>query len=249
VLTVRVCGAALPMGSSCPALSDPGSALSSLITAEMARAAAAGDGAMSATPAGAGEITIRSGLDSSEAAALYGAADQLAFATPLAGTPDPSSAAFQADQQGRWDPSQFDDPSFYPVDPSSGKQYHWNIDTAIPASAITRASIGLADDGVTPAVDVTFDPGAGAEWTRITDAAYSAYQSTSADLFATSPLAQIGVFLDNDVVSTPVVLGGDQGSSTQISGLTPQQANVVVASVGHPLPVAVGVASEAPVAP
>ena len=63
------------------------------------------------------------------------------------------------------------------------------------------------------AVDINFNSTGATEWAKITNAAFSVYQTDP-----TSPNAQIAIFLDNQVLTAPQVTGGGQSNQTEITG-------------------------------
>ena len=148
------------------------------------------------------------GVSLKQAIATIGTTSRLYIATPVAGAAtNPPSAALIHDQQGHYDVAQFPNPSLYP----SG--YHWKIDQNIDATDINSATVGTDSTSGQIAVDINFNSAGAQEWSKITTAAYSAYQQNSS-----SPLAQIAIFLDNDILTAPQVTGGGQSNQTQITG-------------------------------
>ncbi|HEX6537811.1 MAG TPA: protein translocase subunit SecD [Candidatus Dormibacteraeota bacterium] len=147
------------------------------------------------------------GVSLTQAIDTVGTTSKLYFATPVPGAPDPTSPTFIGDQQNRYDTAQFNNPIFYPTG------YHWKIDNSIDASDVTSAQVGSNSTNGQIAVDITFNSHGANEWSRITTAAYNQYVQNP-----NSPLAQIGIFLDNKVISAPQVVQGGQSNQTQITG-------------------------------
>jgi SecD/SecF fusion protein len=148
------------------------------------------------------------GVSLTQAIDTIGTTSRLYFATPVAGqATNPPSAALIADQQGHYDVSQFDNALDYPTG------YHWKIDQNLQATDVNSATVGTDTTSNQIAVDINFNAAGAAEWSRITTAAYNVYTSDQ-----TSPLAQIAIFLDNDVITAPVVTGGGQSNQTEITG-------------------------------
>jgi SecD/SecF fusion protein len=147
------------------------------------------------------------GVGLQQAVTLIGTTSRLYFATPVPGAPDPSSASFIADQQGHYDVTQFSNPALYPTG------YHWKIDPNLDATDVNTATVGQDPTSGAIAVDINFNGAGATEWSKITNAAYSVFQTNPS-----SPLAQIGIFLDNSVLTAPVVQGGGQSNQTEITG-------------------------------
>jgi len=148
------------------------------------------------------------GVSLSQAVDTIGTTARLYFATPVAGqATNPPSAALIADQQGHYDVTQFDNALDYPTG------YHWKIDQNLQATDVNSATVGTDTTSNEIAVDINFNAAGAAEWSKITTAAYNEYTSDQ-----TSPLAQIAIFLDNDVITAPVVTGGGQSNQTEITG-------------------------------
>ena len=120
---------------------------------------------------------------------------------------NPPSAALIADQQGHYDVAQFDNTLDYPTG------YHWKIDNNLDATDVDSATVGTDSTTNQVAVDINFNGAGAQEWSKITTAAYNVYTSDP-----TSPLAQIAIFLDNNVITAPVVTGGGQSNQTEITG-------------------------------
>ena len=147
------------------------------------------------------------GVSLAEAVNTVGTTQRLYFATPVpGGATVPPSAALISDQGGHYDTAQFANPAFYPAG------YHWKIDSGIDAVDVNSATVGTDSTGQIT-VNVNFNAAGAQEWAKITNAAFSVYSTNPS-----SPLAQIAIFLDNDILTAPVVQGGGQSNQTQISG-------------------------------
>jgi SecD/SecF fusion protein len=163
------------------------------------------------------------GVSLAQAIQTIGTTAKLHFATPVAGAPDPKNPTFLADQQRLYDPAQFANTLDYP----SG--YHWKIDPNIDASDVISADVGTDSTSGQIAVDINFNSHGAAEWSKITSAAFSAYQSNPTNPPAQ---AQIAIFLDNEVLTAPVVTGGGQSNMTQITGnFTSQSASLLATQI------------------
>ncbi len=148
------------------------------------------------------------GVGLKQAVDTIGTTSRLYFATPVAGAAtNPPSAALIKDQQGHYDPAQFGSTFFYPTG------YHWQIDNKLDATDVNSATVGTNSTTGQITVDINFNSAGATEWAKITTAANTVYQSNP-----TSPLAQIAIFLDNDVLTAPAVTGGGQSNMTQITG-------------------------------
>ena len=149
------------------------------------------------------------GVGLQEAINTIGTTARLYFATPVAGAPDASSPSFVADQQGHYLPSEFSDPLKYPTG------YHWKIDNNLDATDVNAASVGTDPNNGQIAVDINFNSHGASEWSKITTAAYNAYLTNTS---SPPPQSQIAIFLDNSVITAPVVTGGGQSNQTEITG-------------------------------
>jgi preprotein translocase subunit SecD len=238
-LVLRVCGPGSPenaTASECTAItSNPETVRNNVITRLEDRAAKF-QGQSNITAVGAGEIKVQTTLASTDAVDLFTVTGSIAFATAILGTPDPTNASFVADQRGRFDARQFDDADLYP----SG--YHWLIDTRLNAGDVASAVSGTDSTTGQVTVDITFDSKGAAEWTKITNTAYAAYHADTAGPPAT---AQIAIFLDDDVLTAPIVTGGGQSNQTEItSNFTAASANTLAVLISEgPLPAEVSVVS------
>jgi SecD/SecF fusion protein len=149
------------------------------------------------------------GVSLQQAINTIGKTSRLYFATPVPGAPNPSSPSFLADQQGHFDPAQFTNPLDYPTG------YHWKIDTNLDATDVNKATVGQDPTSGAIAVDINFNGAGATEWSKITNAAFAAEQTNPNN---PPPTAQIAIFLDNDVITAPVVTGGGQSNQTEITG-------------------------------
>ena len=237
-LVLGVCSPGSPEAATlqCPAVTtNPGSVRTEVITRLNDRAAHF-QGQSEITAVGDGEIRVRTTLTSAQAINLFTSTGSVAFATPILGAPDPSSPSFIADQRGRFDAQQFRDPNLYPPG------YHWVIDTRINASDVTSAVAGTDSTTGQSTIDINFDLKGAAEWSKITDAAYAAYR---ADPSQTPATAQVGIFLDSDVLTAPIVTGAGQSNQTEISGnFTADEASTLAVLISEgPLPADVSIVS------
>ena len=148
------------------------------------------------------------GVGLKQAVDTIGTTSRLYFATPVPGAAtSPPSAALVSDQQGHYDPAQFANTALYPTG------YHWKIDNNLDATDVNTATVGTDANTGQITVDINFNSAGATEWSKITTAANNVYVSNP-----TSPLAQIAIFLDNDILTAPVVQGGGQSNQTQITG-------------------------------
>jgi SecD/SecF fusion protein len=148
------------------------------------------------------------GVGLKQAVDTIGTTSRLYFATPVPGAAtNPPSAAVITDQQGHYNPAQFGSTFFYPTG------YHWKIDNNLDATDVNTATVGTDSTTGQITVDINFNSAGASEWSKITNAANAVYQSNPS-----SPLAQIAIFLDNDVLTAPAVTGGGQSNQTQITG-------------------------------
>ena len=160
------------------------------------------------------------GVSLTQAVDTIGTTSRLYFATPVTGqATNPPSAALVADQQGHYDVSQFDNTLDYPTG------YHWKIDQNLQATDVNTASVTTDTTSNQIAVEINFNGAGAAEWSKITTAAYNQYLTNES---APPPTSQIAIFLDNDVITAPVVQGGGQSNQTEITGnFTNDQATLL----------------------
>jgi preprotein translocase subunit SecD len=235
-MVLKVCAptSAVATASACEAInSDPATVRSEVMTRLEDRIAyLQGQGAVTAVDAD--EIEVRTTLTGSQDISALTRIGSVAFATAVPGAPDTGNASFIADQQDRFDASQFTDPDLYPPG------YHWKIDTHLGAGDVTSAVAGTDSTTGQNTVDINFNSKGAAEWTRITNAAYAFYLSDP-----TQPTSQIGIFLDDEVLTAPVVTGGGQSNQTEITGnFTQDEANSIATLISEgPLPAEVAVVS------
>jgi SecD/SecF fusion protein len=148
------------------------------------------------------------GVSLKQAVETIGTTSTLYFATPVpGGATIPPTTALISDQRGHYDPNQFANTALYPAG------YHWKIDENIAATDVNTATVGTDSTSGQITVDINFNAAGASEWSKITTAAYSVYATNPS-----SPLAQIAIFLDNDIITAPVVTGGGQSNQTQITG-------------------------------
>jgi protein-export membrane protein SecD/preprotein translocase SecF subunit len=225
-----------------------------------------GLGVSEATVQGEGDdliIVQLPGVSLAEAETTIGTTAQLHFATAVAGAPpagaltDPNYCgknpgdSFCRDQQNLYEPSQLTSATDYLIDPTTGAKYHWKIDTKIPASEIASSAVGTAGTTGAPVVDITFNSSGGNEWNSITNTAYAAYQSSGCTQNSGCvPASYIAIFLDKEIISVPVVTGGDQGNKTEISGLTLAEAQRLNSQISAgALPAEIGTEAATTVSP
>ncbi|MGH7723145.1 MAG: protein translocase subunit SecD [Candidatus Dormibacteria bacterium] len=157
---------------------------------------------------GSDQILIQlPGIGLDQAKAVVGTTAKLHFATAVAGPPNPLDPKFLADQEHLFDASQFGNPQLYPPG------YHWKIDDALDASDVTAADVGTDQNGQI-AVNITFNDAGASEWSKLTTAAYAFTQQSPS---APPPQAQLAIFLDNQIITAPVVRG-PSSNKTQITG-------------------------------
>ena len=161
------------------------------------------------------------GVSLQQAVNVVGTTAKLHFATAAAGAPNPNDPTFIADQQRLYDVKQFSNSLFYPAG------YHWKIDPKLDASDVNSASVGTDQNTGAIAVLINFNSAGAEEWAKITQAAFNVYSTTP-----TSPMAQVAIFLDNDVLTAPDVVQGGQSNQTQITGnFTPQSAQQLASQI------------------
>jgi SecD/SecF fusion protein len=255
-LTIAVCeGYNLPADSGCRAgprngISIP-QAQTDTVPVLQNRVNGLGVSEASVQPVGSDEISVElPGVPLSEAVNVLGTTALIRFATAVSGAP-PSGAAtnknycienpsdkFCVDQQGLYVPSQLSDSQLYP----SG--YHWKIDNALPASDIVSSSVGTDQDG-NPAVDISFNGSGASEWSTITGAAYKVYSANGCSPSSSCPApSMIAIFLDQSVISAPVV-EGQSSSSTEITGITLSEAQTLQSQINAgALPAEIGIVAQ-----
>ena len=150
------------------------------------------------------------GVSLQQAVQTIGTTSRLYFATPVPGAPTiPPSAAVISDQQGHYDTAQFGNTLDYPPG------YHWKIDNNLDATDVNSATVGTDANTGAPTVMINFNQAGASEWSKITNAAYQQYLTNTTN---PPPTSQIAIFLDNQVLTAPVVTGGGQSNQTQITG-------------------------------
>ncbi len=177
------------------------------------------------------------GVGISQALKTIGQTAQLHFAVAVAGKPtvngSPGTCTTQTCiDQDQLVPSdcfpaghakascQFNNPTYYPVS-STGTYYHWKIIKDLPSSDVTNASVGQ-NPGGGYAVDITFNSAGSSVWSKVTTKACEQNPgcSTSGSGGTSSgapPTAQVAIFLDNQVLTAPVV-DGPSSNQTEITG-------------------------------
>ena len=124
-LILEVCSSGSPLVSSastCEALSSNAASIRSEVVSRLESRSDASGAQSAITIRGDGDIDVQTTLATAQAVAVFTKTGSVAFATAVTGTPEPTNAAFLADQQGRFDTQQFRDPDLYPVG------YHWKIE-------------------------------------------------------------------------------------------------------------------------
>jgi preprotein translocase subunit SecD len=235
-LVLEVCGpsAVVATQSSCAAITSNAAATRSGVVARLEARSDAAQAQSVFTIRGDGDVDVRTTLTTPAAVDVFTKTGSVAFAAAVPGAPDPGSATFLADQQGRFDTQQFPDTNLYPTG------YHWKIDTSLAAGDIAAATVGTDSTTGQITVDINFNSAGATEWTRITNAAYAAYIGNATD---PSPLSQVAIFLDDDVLTAPIVTGAGQSNQTEITGnFTVGAATAIAAYVSSgalPAPVAI----------
>jgi len=167
------------------------------------------------------------GVGLQQALQTIGTTAKLHFAVAKAGavptptdvaTNDAAAQQFLADQEGLYDPTQLNDPTFYPAG------YHWQIDDKLPASDVTSATATFDSQSNVPAVDISFNADGASEWNKITTAAAAQPAGTAPNLVA--------IFLDDTIISDPEVKSASS-ASTEISGgnITTDVANTLASQI------------------
>ncbi|HEY8755895.1 MAG TPA: protein translocase subunit SecD [Candidatus Dormibacteraeota bacterium] len=170
---------------------------------------------------GSDQILIQlPGVSVDQAKNVVGKTAKLHFATAVAGAPS-NTPQFFADQENLYDPAQFSNPSLYPTG------YHWKIDDALDASDVTSADVGVDQSGQV-AVNITFNDVGATEWSRITTAAYAFTQQNPS---APPPQAQVAIFLDNQIITAPVVQGPSSNNTQITGGFTSASAQALASEI------------------
>ncbi len=187
---------------------------------------------------GSNEILVTlPGVGISQALKTIGQTAQLHFAVAVPGKPTVNGSAGTCTTQTCIDqeqlvPSacfpanhpksscQFNNPLDYPVS-STGVAYHWKILKNLPSSDVTAAAVGN-NPGGGYSVDITFNSQGAAVWSKVTTAACEKNPGCSTSGAGGSstgapPTAQVAIFLDNQVLTAPVV-DGPSSNQTQITG-------------------------------
>jgi SecD/SecF fusion protein len=173
-------------------------------------------------PQGSDQILIQlPGVGLEQAKAAVGTTAKLHFAVPVAGAANPADPKFLADQENLFDPAQLANTQFYPTG------YHWKIDDNLDASDVQAADVGTDQSGQI-AVNITFDDKGASEWSKVTNAAYTFYQQSPSN---PPPQARVAIFLDNQVLTAPVVQGASSNRTQITGGFTSQQAQDLAAKI------------------
>jgi SecD/SecF fusion protein len=171
---------------------------------------------------GSDQILIQlPGVGPEQAKNTVGRTAKLHFATAVPGAPSPNSTQFFADQENLYDPTQFSNPSLYPVG------YHWKIDDALDASDVTSADVGVTQSNQV-AVNITFNDAGATEWSKLTTAAYAFTQQNPS---APPPQAQLAIFLDNQIITAPVVQGPSSNNTQITGGFTSASAQALASEI------------------
>ena len=171
---------------------------------------------------GSDQILIQlPGVGIDQAKQTVGTTAKLHFATAVPGTPSPTDPKFFADQENLYDPNQFANTQLYPTG------YHWKIDDALDASDVTSADVGTDQNGQI-AVNITFNDTGATEWSKITTAAYAFTRQSPA---APPPQAQVAIFLDNQIITAPVVQGPSSNNTQITGGFTSAQAQALASQI------------------
>ena len=225
-LTVQVCrGLNDPPGSNCrngPKGQTVTEARDKTLPLLQARVNGLGVSEAAVSAQGADQILIQiPGVSLDQARQVVGTTAKLHFATAVAGAPDPSNPQFLADQERLYDPTQFSNSQLYPPG------YHWKIDDALDASDVIQASVGNDSTGQI-AVNINFNDAGATEWSRITTAAYAFTQQNPS---APPPQAQVAIFLDNQIITAPVVQGPSSNNTQITGGFTSQAAQALASDI------------------
>jgi len=255
-LTVAVCqGPNLPAAAEPPCRSGPrngitvGQAQTDTIPVLQNRVNGLGVSEASVQPVGSSEISIElPGVPLIKAESVLGTTALIRFATAASGAP-PTAAAkdadycvknpadqFCVDQNDLFEPGQLSDTQLYP----SG--YHWKIDNSLPASDIVSSSVGTDATTGQPTVDISFNGSGASQWLKITTAANNVYTAEGCTPdSACAAGSMVAIFLDTAVISAPVV-DSPSSSSTEITGLTLSEAQLLQSQINAgALPAEIGV--------
>ena len=211
-LTIAICqGPNNPEGSGCrnglPKNGSLSQAQDATVTILRQRVNGLGVAEATVQPQGSDQVLIQlPGVDIQQAREVLGKTSKLYFATavPNAGGASslPSLSELQTDQQGQYDTSQLGLTNFYPAG------YHWKINTDLDATDVSKADVGTATGGEI-SVDISFDSHGADVWGKMTADAFAQPQG--------SPQNRVAIFLDNQVLTAPQVLG-QSSANTQITG-------------------------------
>ncbi len=227
-LTIAICeGYDKPAGTTCRSgvpggLKNLAKAQAATVTILGERVNGLGIAQASVQAQGTDEVVVQiPGVTIQRAIQVVGTTAQLHFATAVAGAPNPKNPAFLADQEGLYDPAQFNNPAFYPV--LSGSRFHWKIDRALPATDVTSASVVFDSTTNAYAVSISFNSAGAAQWAKLTSQAFKANAGCPTTVI---PQNQVAIFLDTKVITAPCV-ESVSSSQTQISPFTQSQATLL----------------------
>ena len=161
------------------------------------------------------------GVGPVQARETVGTTAKLHFATIVPGAPSPTDPKFFADQENLYDPNQFSNTNLYPTG------YHWKIDDALDASDVTSADVGTNSNGQI-AVNISFNDAGATEWNKITTAAYAYYQQNPT---SPPPQSQVAIFLDQEILTAPVVQGASSNQTQITGGFTSQSAQQLASDI------------------
>ncbi|MHB8718155.1 MAG: protein translocase subunit SecD [Candidatus Dormibacteria bacterium] len=171
----------------------------------------------SVSAAGSDQIDVQlPGVGLQQAQQTIGTTAKLHFAYAVPGAPNPASPQFLADQENLFDPSQFNNPTYYPAG------YHWKIDDKLDASDVINADVGSDNTGQV-AVNITFNQAGATEWNKLTTAAFAQGQGT--------PQNRLAIFLDNEVITAPDVQGVSSNQTQITGGFTTQSATALAQQI------------------
>ena len=213
-LTIAICqGLNNPAGSGCrnglPPNATLASAQAATITVLQNRVNGLGVSEATVQAQGGDQVLVQlPGVTISKARQVLGTTSRLYFATAVPGAADPSNPQVLNDQNRLIDPAQVNNANDYPPG------YHWKIDPNISASDVTSAVAQFDSTQQQWAVVINFDGTGASEWSKITTTANGFYQQNPSNPPAQ---AKVAIFLDNDVLTAPNVVGASS-NQTQITG-------------------------------
>ena len=214
-LTIAICkGFNDPAGSNCrnglPKGATMSQAQQATITVLSQRVNGLGVAESTVQAQGEDQVLVQlPGVGIQKAIETIGTTAKLHFATAAQGAPDPRNPNFLADQKNLFDPTQINDPNFYP------QGYHWKIDDKLDASDVNKADAVIDPQSGQFAVTINFDGKGADEWGKITTEAYKQPQG--------SPPNRVAIFLDNRILTAPQVQS-PSSANTEITGNFTQQS-------------------------